>query len=154
MKYVTFDLEIAEEIPEGTDDWRALRPLGITCAATYTSEGRLHTWTSAMNQGQYAKQMNSAECRALTDHLINLHSQGYDIVTWNGLGFDFDVLADEVNDPHYRQLIIDLAMDHIDPGFTMLCEKGYMIGLNTACMGMNVEGKTEGMHGDLAPAMV
>jgi hypothetical protein len=32
MKYLAFDLEIAREILEGETDWKAHRPLGITCA--------------------------------------------------------------------------------------------------------------------------
>lgn len=37
FRYMVFDLEIAKEIPEGTKDWSALRPLGISCAATLCS---------------------------------------------------------------------------------------------------------------------
>ena len=36
-KYLAFDLEIAREIPEG-GDWKANRPLGISCAATLASD--------------------------------------------------------------------------------------------------------------------
>lgn len=79
--------------------------------------------------------------------------KGYQIVTWNGLGFDFPLLAIECHDDGLTALIKEFAANHIDIGFQMLCEKGFMCGLNAAARGMKLSGKTEGMHGDLAPAM-
>lgn len=97
--------------------------------------------------------MSAQQCREMVNRLVFLYHQGYDIVSWNGLGFDFDVLAEEVRDDEYAKRVADLALHSVDPAFVMLCAKGYMIGLNTAAKGLGVEGKTEGMHGDLAPQM-
>ena len=36
LRYVAFDLEIHKEVPDGADDWKEHRPLGITCASTLT----------------------------------------------------------------------------------------------------------------------
>lgn len=152
MKYVTFDLEISKEIPDGCDDWKALRPLGISCAATYTSDGQKVVWRPyTIGGAPYPDKMDSDELEEMVHYLILSYERGYTIVTWNGLGFDFDVLAEEC--PRMRDEIKALALNHIDIGFHMLCVKGYMVGLQTAADGMCVPGKTEGMHGDLAPVM-
>ncbi len=33
-KYLAFDIEILRPIPDGADDWKSFRPLGITYAGT------------------------------------------------------------------------------------------------------------------------
>jgi len=84
-------------------------------------------------------------------YLLACQKSGYPILTWNGMGFDFDVLAEEVQDPGWALEISKMSMHHIDMGFLQLCQMGYMIGLDTAAHGLGLHGKTEGMHGDLAP---
>ena len=153
--FLAFDLEIATEIPEGTDDWKALRPLGISCAATMTDDGLLRLWHGPEHpDGRLAERMSPEECRALADYLAARAHIGYQIVTWNGLGFDFDVLQEECGAEDTQTLCRHVALyDHIDIAFQMLCEKGFMIGLDAAAKGMGLAGKTEGMHGDLAPVL-
>ncbi len=76
--------------------------------------------------------------------------QGYTLLTWNGLGFDFDVLAEESEmQAECRQL----AVRHVDMMFHVFCELGYPIGLAAAARGMGTTGKTEGMDGALATRM-
>jgi hypothetical protein len=94
--------------------------------------------------------MTPEEVGELVDHLLYMDEQGYYIVTWNGLGFDFDVLAEESG---RWQECRDLALRHVDMMFHFLCKKGFPLGLNTAAHGLGLPGKTEGMHGDLAPVM-
>lgn len=36
-KYLAFDIEIAKVMTSGETDWKAQRPLGISCAATFDS---------------------------------------------------------------------------------------------------------------------
>lgn len=157
MKYIAFDIEITKEIPEGTEDITPLRPLGISCAATLDSDGNLVTWFeypfSEDPEALYSSKMSPYMCQGMLDYLIDYANNDYDVITWNGLGFDFDILAEECDSPLYRQKAVELARRHIDIGFAMFCDKGFMIGLDTACKGMGLLGKTEGMHGDLAPAM-
>jgi len=143
IKYVAFDLEIAKEIPEGNVDWKDIRPLGISCAGLAKPGGIASAFHGV-------PQMTPEECRDMADVLLTCPRP---IVTFNGLGFDFDVLAEECQDREYWEKIRDLALDHIDVAFAMFCDKGYMVGLETACQGMGLKGKTEGMHGDLAPVM-
>ena len=147
---VGFDLEIAEDLPEdGNIDWSV--PLGVTCAGLAT--GLMQSWVAPDMEGNgYASRI--ADVGKLVDELERHRRLGYHVVTWNGMGFDFRVMAQGIGtgDPMYDR-ICDLAWDHIDVAFQMRVEKGYMIGLNTAAKGLRVEGKTEGMSGALAPQM-
>ena len=157
MNYVAFDLEIAEELPEGCEDWKAHRPLGISCAVTLAvspggrEEQRWHGAEQA--DGRLAGRMTPSECRGLALYLLDMASKGYQIVTWNGLGFDFDVLAEEVADPVMWLALRNLALVHVDPAFQMLCEKGFMCGLEAAGKGLGVGKKFEDVHGADAPIL-
>ncbi len=153
--FVAFDLEIASEIPDGAGDWKQLRPLGISCAATLTDEGSLMLWHGKEQpDGRLAARMTALECQDLAEYLVGHAELGIVALTWNGLGFDFDILQEECGPGYMRDFIHALARyDHIDIGFQMFCERGFMVGLQTAALGMGLPGKTEGMHGDLAPKM-
>lgn len=151
---VAFDLEIAKTIPEGTEDWNTLRPYGISCAATLVSGSTPIVWHGQRERdGRLAAQMSKEECRCLAWYMEEMAQEGFTVVTFNGLGFDFDVLAEECQDAVTRGSLVDLALNHIDVAFAMFCDEGFMVGLDTAAKGMGLEGKTEGMHGDLAPVM-
>ena len=150
-KALGFDLEIAGELPEeGEIDWSV--PLGVTCVGLAT-EG--YSWWHApagLDTEMYDERFRSV--RSIVEELEHWREMGYYIVTWNGMGFDFRVLAQETSeDPELYDRICDLAWNHIDIAFQMRVEKGYMIGLNTAAQGLNLQGKTEGMSGSLAPQM-
>ena len=156
--YVAFDLEIAKDIPSGTADWRAIKPLGITCAATYVGDGATRLWYPQLDGDDpdsliYRLQMSPEECQALALYLIEMSRDGYEIVTWNGLGFDFEVLAEECQALEWFDNVADLALHHIDVFFAMHCAKGFGIGLEAACKGMNIAGKLDGMSGAKAPQM-
>jgi len=148
MNYCAFDIEIVKSIPEG-QDWKHIRPLGISCAATIKS-GCSHPdyFYHGMPNDPIEGAMNIDELQKLVSHL--LQAKDCKIVTWNGLGFDFDVLAEEYGE---MDVIRKMALNHIDMMFHFFCVKGYMVGLNAVAKGLGLPGKTEGMHGDLAPIM-
>lgn len=183
LQYVAFDLEIAKEIPEGTKDWNALRPLGISCAATLCSDGTSLLWHGPeQKDGMLAGQMSAEQCRHLAEYLILMQSKGYPILTYNGLGFDFRTLCEECRfeemDPREDAIwslvkfvalsddiryaskpsigkgqLINAALNHIDIMFAFFASKGFAIGLDAAAKGMGLPGKSEGMHGSLAPKL-
>jgi len=157
MKYVAFDLEITREIPEGAEDWATFRPLGISCAATTESDGPEELYNlwhgSEQHSGMLAPQMSPALCRRLVSYFVTRQKDGYRIVTVNGLGFDFDILAEECQDDSAAETCRQLALGHTDIGFAMFCQKGFMVGLSAMAKGLGVAGKTEGMSGALAPSM-
>ena len=93
IKYSAFDLEITKILPDGVRDWSVYRPLGISCAATMTSDGEIKTWYGQGSEGEFKPGMSVVELRELVKHLQDQAAAGYTILTWNGLGFDFDILT-------------------------------------------------------------
>lgn len=160
--FIAFDIEISKEIPEGLSDWREVAPLGISCAATvcHTTEAdpvtdHTFTWHGKEDPatGMLASKMSPSEVEGMFDYMYQMWRNGFDIVTWNGLGFDFPVMMDEMESETAKKVLVEMALGHYDIGFHMVCDKGYMISLNAAAEGIGIEGKTEGMKGSLAPAM-
>ena len=145
---VAFDLEIAKEV-EG-NDWSVFRPLGITCAALHFGRGVSVVDHGALGPG--GSKMTAWQVQAFIARMYASRRR-WTIVTWNGLGFDFDILAEEACNPTYAAMCSNLALNHIDIGFQMLCERGFMVALNVAAKGLGLHGKTEGMSGDKAPTM-
>ncbi len=150
MKYLTFDIEIAKEIPEDETDWKAHRPLGITCAAAASSDDRgLWNWY-AHQAGRFEAQMTTIRCQSLVIVLQGMVDEGYTLLTWNGLGFDFHILAEESG--MYEECK-ELALSHIDMMFHFFASKGFPLGLDAAARGMGLPGKPEGMDGAIAARM-
>ena len=150
-KYAAFDLETGAEIPE-EDEWRDHRPLGITCAALYAPElGDPIRWYSVDGTGEIADRMSRPDLQLMVRTLQSLQEeQGFTLVTWNGMGFDFDVLAEESG---LHEECAQLALNHIDMMFQVFCKKGHPLGLDAAAHGMGLAGKTEGMSGMQAVSM-
>lgn len=152
-KYLAFDIEIAREIPPGTADWKTYRPFGIACAVAWASDScsPAYLYQQAAPLGLCTGgSMTVQTCKEVVEYLTEMVSLGYTIVTWNGLGFDLDVLAEESG-------LIDecaaLALDHIDMMFHFFCIKGFALSLNKAAVGAGLAGKTPGMTGEMAPAL-
>jgi hypothetical protein len=149
-KYLAFDIETAKEWPDG-HDWRQYRPLGISCAATLPADtGTSSIWHGVTSDGLPADRMSRQDAVNLVEHLAAMVGQGYTILTWNGLGFDFDVLAEESG---MVEECKNLALGHVDMMFHVLCELGYPVGLDAAAQAMNLPGKPQGMSGWMAPRM-
>ncbi|MDD2696207.1 MAG: ribonuclease H-like domain-containing protein [Anaerolineales bacterium] len=146
--YLAFDLEILKMLPQGMDDWRAHRPLGITCAATFDGEGAPRLWYGRGEGNLPASQLSRSELEALVAHLEDAARAGVTLLTWNGLGFDFDVLAEESGQ---LERCARLALDHVDMMFHILCLRGHTLALDRAAKGMGLPGKPPGMSGALAP---
>jgi hypothetical protein len=147
-KYLAFDIEIAQLVPEDDANWKAHRPLGISCAATLTSSGELLVWHGKTASGAIGDRMSIPENKEMVAYLQRMTQEGYTILTWNGLGFDFDILAEESGE---LEACKELAWNHVDIMFHVFCLKGYGLALNKAAKGMGLAGKTPGMQGDLAP---
>jgi hypothetical protein len=155
-KFLAFDLEIATDIPTGTEDWKSLAPLGITVAATMSDlhggamahYGAKADWQT--KQVGPKPRMSQADAIKLVDYLTSMGSSGYTILTWNGLSFDFNVLA--IESELYKECA-SLALHHVDMMFHIFCVKGFAVGLDNAAKAMKTNRKTEGVHGDMAPQM-
>ena len=149
MKLLAFDLEIARPFVDG--EWRN-KDLGISCIGLASVDGdERDAWTmtdDAARHGDHAMKREGLDISLGT--LVNYAQLGYKIISWNGLGFDFPMIYEYVEQ---KQLCKALALAHYDLAFQMFCAKGFMVGLDTAAKGMGLSGKLEGMHGDMAPPM-
>ncbi len=150
-KFLAFDLETATDVPGVDFNWRPHRPLGISCAATFSTECPApRLWHGGQGQGTPTARMERQEAAALVQYLIDMVAAGFTVVTWNGLAFDYDILAEESG------RIADckqLAMQQIDMMFHIFCIKGFPIALDKAAQGAGIAGKTEGMSGIKAPQL-
>ena len=150
-RFLAFDIETAKQFPDDFSQRRKHRPLGICCAATVagdTDEARL--WHGVTADGRPAPRMIATGLAELVNHLQEMSRQGYAIVTWNGLQFDFDVLAEESG---LWDQCRELASSHVDMMFQVVCQLGHFLSLEAAAKGMQLGGKTEGMSGVLAPEL-
>ncbi len=111
-KYLAFDIEIAKTLPDEETDWKAHRPLGITCAAAISSDGRQWLWW-ANKVGEFQPTMSNSQTLGIVFTLWDIVKEGYTILTWNGLGFDFDILLEESGAIECKKL----ALNHIDMMF-------------------------------------
>jgi hypothetical protein len=148
VKYLAFDIETAKIHPQHNYDRRSCS-LGISCAATLLSgAGKPVLWHGGANCNRPAKRMNRGELQELIDYLEEKVKCGYKIVTWNGLGFDFHILAEE---SEMLDKCKRLAIDHVDMMFHALCRLGYGISLDSAAKGMDLVGKSHNVTGISAP---
>ena len=156
MKYASFDLEIALEIPQGDFDLKKAGPLGITCIGVALSDTKKEIYWH--EPGQLSKE----ECKEVVREFWDLAEQGYTFLTWNGLGFDFRVLAEESG---MRYKCAKLALEHhVDMMLYVTFVKGWYLSLQSALEGAGCKGKLKevilksgdvlkGMEGSQAPAL-
>jgi hypothetical protein len=150
-RYLAFDLETAKDVPGEDFNWRPHRPLGISCAATIASDSsEVRLWHGKTKDGLPAKQMSRDDAKGLVVYLSKMAEDGYTILTWNGLGFDFDILAEESADLARCQVC---ALAHVDMMFHIVCSLGYPVALEKGAQGMGLPGKPAGMTGVKAPKL-
>jgi hypothetical protein len=99
---------------------------------------------------QGADRLTQSEAAGLVKYLRDMVSEGYTILTWNGTGFDFDILAEE---SRMLDECRELTVSHVDMMFHILCRLGFGVSLNAAAQGMGLPGKPEGMNGAMAPVL-
>ncbi len=151
-RFIAFDLETAKILPlNAGDDLLRHRPLGLTCAAAVSrDEVDSFLWHGHDDTGHPAAEVSPPEAVAIVEELERFRSSGGTIVTWNGLGFDFAVLADASG---LLDRCAALALDHVDMLFHFVCARGHFASLQKAAEGMGLKGKTSGITGADAPRM-
>ena len=114
---------------------RAKPALGIACAATLCgTENAPRLWHGQDDGGRPAPRMAREEAADLVNALSDFVDDGFTILTWNGLGFDFDILAEESGMPGECSR---LARSHVDMMFHAFCDRGFPIGLDRAAQTVN-----------------
>ena len=150
-RYIAFDIETAKEVPGDDFNWRPHRPLGISCAATLASDAdQPLLWYGKALDGAPEKQMSRQDAQGLVQYLSSMAAEGFRILTWNGLGFDFDVLAEESGAAASCR---EHALGHVDMMFHVFCSLGYPVALDKAAQGMGLPGKPPGMSGLMVPKL-
>ena len=141
MESIVFDLET--EVTPGPLNLERHIP-AITVAATLADGGGLRLWYEQNAEGQATGDVLGRDLAGeLVQYLADASRAGRTIVTWNGAGFDFRVLAQAsgLTDP-----CVELAWGHLDLMFWFHCRNGYSIGLDRAAQAV-ASGKTQGMDG-------
>jgi hypothetical protein len=112
--------------------------------------GDARVWYSKGADNSPLSQMSCADVADFVNYLELQIQTGFTPLTWNGLGFDYDILAEESElvDQCKRQAIL-----HVDLMFHVVCEKGFPVGLANACIGMGLPGKLHGVEGCDAPKL-
>lgn len=150
-RYLAFDIETARVLPEDIVDVMAHRPLGLCCAAAASADLQdARIWHGRTASGAPASRMTQSEVRALVAELLDFVDRGYTLVTWNGLNFDFNVLAEESGLPRE---CAQLALGHVDMMFHAVCQLGHYVALANAALGMELPPKTSGITGAQAPSL-
>ena len=152
--FVAWDLEVAR-LPRDINNWRADRPLGITCAAAYLhneNETEISTFPSDSSFAQ--KEWGISAADYFYNYLMSCAKKGYLIVAFNSTSFDWQVLQDAVSEKCKDELA-KFALNHsIDILLPMVFEKGYAPGLDAYAEALGVAGKEkEGVSGKDAPRM-
>lgn len=152
-KVLALDIEVASEVPSDGSDWKENLPLGISCIAALMSDWKRFdgcvTWFNNVDSIPISGGIDEEHLKIVINALLDLQEE-YTIVTWNGLGFDFHVLAEESG---LWDKCKKLALNHIDIMFQFFCEQGFPISLKATAQGLGLHGKTEGMEGALAPIL-
>ncbi len=144
-KILAFDLET-----QAFSGFGNLSEVGITCAAALTDDGESQLWYGGKKAGTYEEKMSQTEVIAMVDYLWKKMNEGYQIASWNGLSFDFQIVYSQSGrDDRVKQI----AMRHVDMMFHFFCIKGFAVSLEKTAQGMEIEGKPPGMDGSLAPEM-
>lgn len=146
--FAALDIETVTEFP-ANDDWRNHRPLGIACVAICYGSTTT-TFHSRDAQGNIAERMTAEDVQYVVRHLMDMPQKGTKLVTWNGAGFDFPVMADESG---MMDEVQDLARSSIDMMFHLHCVKGHPAGLDAAAEGTGTARKTHDISGKNAPAL-
>ena len=154
-RYLAFDTETTKPFPED-HNWRSVRPMGIACAAAYgVGDEKPRAWYNRSPNGEIEPALTQQQAQSLVNQITTLTDpektpDPYTLLTWNGLGFDLDILAEESGMfDECRQI----ALDHVDMMFHFYCTQGYPLSLDKAAQGMGTPGKPEGMNGALANEM-
>ena len=150
QRLLAFDIETAKPLPDEVTDLLSHRPLGIACAAAVDIEGQHEVLWHGRKAGTFAAQMSRGEAQRLVHDLVGFVEGGYTLVTWNGVGFDFNILAEESGLPGE---CASLALAHIDLMFHIVCSRGFPLALDKVAQGMGLPGKPSGMSGSKAPTL-
>jgi len=151
MKYLGFDIEVCSW-PED-NNWDRKTPLGVSCIGLMGTDWDKPEvyYASSCSGSPEPRAMNELELKHFVSDLVHYNDE-YIITSWNGLQFDFLVMA--LDHPEEVRAYAYFALNHIDPMFEIFCTKGWPVGLNAVAKGLGLPGKlSDGVSGADAPKM-
>src|ERR1035437_10901458 len=95
-QYLAFDIETAKDVPGEEFNWRAHRPLGISCAATLASDtDQPRLWYGKTPDELPEKRMSQEDAQGLVQYLSSMAASGFRTSPGMGWGLVFDFFAEE-----------------------------------------------------------
>ena len=153
--YVGFDVETDRLF--GLHERPGSRPTGIrvvsiavlyvspqhTRVASYSTHPPLPTASSGSGGGGgLLTVLTAAEVRTVIDALwAHFTHACTTLVTWGGTIADWALLAAGARDAAYAKRCVTMALGSVDLPFTLLCHRGYMVGLAAAASGAGLADK-------------
>ena len=129
MNFLSYDIELLDDLPEGQHDLKGLIP---SIAATCTSKTDLRYWYDTPT-------MTPETARKLVSFMTEEMKKGILPFTWNGCSFDFPLLG------YYSGMInecAELALNGVDGMLLITFNRGFFLGLDAALKGAGLETKT------------
>jgi len=151
--FVAFDIETDGLFDDGAP------PPPVVCAATMCmvdqGQGAFHvdppvSWCAGVESPSF---MGASHICELVDYLTDaLETKRMRPLTWNGLGFDFRVLAAHLDEfPDHAAKVQRLARAQIDPCFNFFMRRGFPVGLASVARAFGTVNKS-GHGADVAEA--
>lgn len=128
MKFLSYDIEIYDEIEGDKIDIATVKP-SVAAYCTTEKDTKFYEGDPYMSK-ETAKQM--------VWDMYEKYKQGFIPFTWNGLNFDFKLLASYSGE---IKPCAEMALNGIDGMFLVVAQKGYMLGLDKVLIGCGVGGK-------------
>ena len=95
--------------------------------------------------------MRIGDIEALVTYLQQCSAQGAVLVTWGGTASDWKILHGAVPQ-EMRQVVVQLAREHVDIPLAACATSGMMMGLSATCQGMHIGGGARGVESAAVPA--
>ena len=135
-KYIAFDCE-GTGLPSDKNT-------RITCTVTIASPPLLTNPNEIIYwHSNYKHTMSEQDVMLLIDYLYDAFSNNnYKIVSYNGTGYDFRMLARHITTEAYLIKIQNLAIGNTDLFLDFACEFGYYTSMQSFAEGCKLKGKT------------
>lgn len=163
MRFASFDIEIAKIGLEKDKPFLEQGPLGVSIAAVAFEpldngvKPHVATWESSPG----VSAMTTFQAQIVVRELMDAVFRGYALLTWNGVAFDFAVLAEESG---MRDECARLALHHVDMMQMVVHKAHHFLGLDKAMVGARLPSKLhrvtlndgtvlEDMSGEKAPEL-
>ena len=128
MNFLSYDVELYNNLEEGPISYKDMIP---SIAATCTVTTDLRFWYDI----PYITKETSKD---LVSFMIDEMRKGFIPFTWNGVSFDFNLLA------QYSGMVeecAELALNGVDGMLLITFNKGYFLGLDAALLGAGLQSK-------------